>query len=82
MICSYILKCNDNTYYVGSTRNFDRRILEHEGGKSKYTKKKLPVELVFKKEFQSLKEARKFEDFIKKQRNRNFYNKLINGAFV
>ncbi|MBI4098375.1 MAG: GIY-YIG nuclease family protein [Candidatus Levybacteria bacterium] len=76
------MQCNDKTYYVGSTNNFDRRILEHESGQSKYTKKKLPVKVVFKKEFQNLKQARKFEYFIKRQRNKDFYSKLINGAFV
>lgn len=82
MICTYILECDDKTYYVGSTNDLDRRISEHEGGKSRYTKKKLPVRLVFKKEFEDIKKARKFENFIKRQRNRNLYNKLINGAFV
>ncbi len=25
----YILKCNDGSYYTGSTNNLERRILEH-----------------------------------------------------
>lgn len=82
MICTYILECSDKTYYVGSTNDFERRLLEHNGGLSKYTRKKLPLKLVFKREFTNLKEARKFEYFIKKQRNKKFYQKLIKGGFV
>lgn len=55
---------------------------EHDGGFSKYTRKKLPVKLIFKKEFSNITEARRFESFIKKQRNKTFYKKLIDGAFV
>ncbi len=82
MICAYILKCNDGTFYVGSTSNLERRLIEHKSKQNGYTKSRLPIQLVFKKEFRTLTEARKFEYFIKKQRNVKFYQKLINGAFV
>lgn len=82
MICAYILKCVDDTYYVGSTNNMDRRLHQHNAGQSKSTKSRLPVELAFTKEFRTLKEARGFEHFIKRQRNKSFYEKLIQGAFV
>ena len=82
MICAYILECSDGTYYVGSTNNLDRRLNDHEKGQSRYTKSRLPVKLVYNKEFDTLTKARKFEYFIKRQRNGEFYRKLINGAFV
>lgn len=82
IICAYILKCKDGTFYVGSTNNLIRRLNEHEMGQYRYTKSRLPIKLVYKKEFNSISEARKFEYFIKRQRNKNFYLKLINGAFV
>ena len=82
MICAYILKCADNTYYIGSTSDFERRLAEHRKGKNRSTRFKLPVKVVFKKKFLTLKEARKFEFFIKRQRNHNFYQKLIKGVFV
>ena len=28
----YILKCSDNSYYVGITSNLDRRVMEHNAG--------------------------------------------------
>ena len=82
MICAYILKCNNNTYYVGSTNNMKRRLTDHNTGQNRYTRTRLPTKLVFTKEFDNLTEARKYEYFIKRQRNRNFYSRLINGEFV
>jgi len=76
MICAYILECSDGTYYVGSTNNLDRRLNDHDKGQSRYTKSRLPVKLVYNKEFGTLAEARKFEYFIKRQRNGEFYRKL------
>lgn len=51
-------------------------------GQNSHTKSRLPIKLVYKKEFSNINEARKFEYFIKRQRNKKFYLKLINGAFV
>lgn len=82
MICTYILECSDGTYYVGSTNNLERRRRDHDTGQNKYTKARLPVKWVFVKEFSTLKKARKYEYFIKRQRNKEFYRKLIDAAFV
>lgn len=54
----YILQCADGSYYTGSTRNLLRRIREHETGEgSKYTKKRLPVKLVYVEEFNRIDHA-------------------------
>ena len=54
----YILKCSDNSYYVGSTINLTQRIEEHNNGiGANYTKKRLPVELVYFEECQSIETA-------------------------
>ncbi len=82
MICTYILECSDKTYYVGSTNNIERRLRDHSFGQCRYTKSRLPVKLVFTKKFSTLKEARNYEYFIKRQRNKEFYKKLIDGAIV
>ena len=82
IICSYILECRDGTYYVGSTNNWERRWHDHNTGQNRYTKFRLPVKLVYRKEFSDLKEARSYEYFIKRQRNKEFYKKLIDRAPV
>ena len=53
----YILRCNDDSLYTGWTNNLEKRIKAHSEGKgAKYTKARLPVELVYFEEF-SHKEA-------------------------
>jgi putative endonuclease len=48
----YILKCSDGTYYTGSTTDLERRLQQHEAGEgSKYTKQRLPIELIYSEEF-------------------------------
>jgi putative endonuclease len=54
----YILKCSDDSYYTGSTAYLEFRIAQHQNGEgSNYTKKRLPVELVFSEEFPRIDEA-------------------------
>ena len=44
----YILKCNDNSYYVGHTDDIEKRMNEHITGQSEsYVASRLPVKLVF-----------------------------------
>ena len=58
MASLYILRCANGTYYTGSTDNLDRRLVEHaEGLGSNYTRKHLPVELVYREDFDSIAEA-------------------------
>ncbi len=54
----YILECSDGTYYAGSTVDLERRLFEHEHGLgANYTRKRLPVRLVFCQEFPSIADA-------------------------
>lgn len=42
----YILRCCDNSYYVGSTNSIDLRFNQHQNGYGAiYTEKRLPVDL-------------------------------------
>ena len=63
----YILKCSDNSYYVGVSNDIDRRLWEHQSGLNVkcYTFKKRPVELVFCEYFQTASDAIEFEKQIK-----------------
>lgn len=62
----YILKCADNSLYTGWTNNLDKRIKAHSNGKgAKYTKARLPIELVYFEEYQDKREAMKREYAIK-----------------
>ena len=48
----YILLCKDSSYYTGSTKKLDVRFQQHQLAEgSNYTKKQLPVELVYYEEY-------------------------------
>lgn len=54
----YILRCANGSYYTGSTKNLDVRLKQHKAGlAANYTRKHLPVELVYYEEFQRIDEA-------------------------
>lgn len=75
----YILKCSDNTLYTGWTTDLEKRLKVHNTGKgAKYTRVRLPVEIVYFEEFEDKKDAMKREYAIK-QLSRNEKLKLIDG---
>ena len=54
----YILRCSDNSYYTGSTKNIVWRLEQHQAGLgAKYTAKRLPVELIYYEEYQNIQDA-------------------------
>ena len=66
MTYTYILHCADGTYYTGWTTDPDRRLKAHNSGKgSKYTRSRLPVELVHLEQFETKEEAMSREWHIK-----------------
>lgn len=63
----YLLKCSDNSLYCGITNDIDNRLTVHNSGKgAKYTKVRLPVELVYKEKADDRSSASKREYQIKK----------------
>jgi putative endonuclease len=63
----YILKCNDGTLYTGITNDLGKRVSSHNKGTgAKYTKTRLPVEVVYHEEASNRSEASKREHQIKK----------------
>jgi len=62
-----MVQCNDGTYYTGYTKNMENRIALHKSGKgAKYVRSKLPIELVYTKEYRYYKSALNEEKRIKK----------------
>lgn len=75
----YILKCKDGTLYTGYTNNLEKRIKTHNSGKgAKYTRCRLPVELVYSEAYETKSEAMKREYYIK-QMSRENKMKLISN---
>ena len=54
----YILECIDRTMYVGSTIDLERRLAQHQRGEgSAYTRRRLPVRLIYSMEFDRIEDA-------------------------
>lgn len=77
---TYIVKCSDKTFYTGWTNDLKKRIEMHNSGKgAKYTKARLPVELVYYEAFDTKEEAMSREWYIKRL-SRSEKQKLIEAA--
>jgi len=75
----YMLKCSDHSFYVGHTDNLAKRITEHQAGVVPcYTKKRLPVTLVWSQACASREDALAAEIKIKRWTHRK-KEALING---
>ena len=62
----YLLRLSDDSLYCGMTKDLDRRLREHrEGRGSKYVKGRLPLELVYYEERDSVSDAMSRESDIK-----------------
>ena len=63
----YILKCSDQSYYVGVTNDIDTRISQHTEGinPKAYTYRRRPVTLVFQEHFSDVNQAIAFEKQVK-----------------
>lgn len=65
----YLLRCADGTLYTGYTTDVTRRVAVHASGKgAKYTRARLPVELVAQWEYPTKGEALSAEYRIRKMR--------------
>jgi len=74
----YILESQkDGSYYIGFTSDLKQRLEYHNAGKSRYTSRKLPWKVVYTESFATRSQAVKRERFLKQQRNRSFYERLI-----
>lgn len=66
--CVYILRCSDNTLYIGSTADVEKRIHAHNHTKSgaKYTRARRPVVLEYAEKGMSYGLARTKEAELKR----------------
>ena len=76
----YILRCGDDTLYTGSTDDVPRRLAVHNSGKgAKYTRGRLPVEVVYSESCESYSAALKREYAIKQLTRREKLRLIAEG---
>ncbi len=69
-----------NKFYVGSSTDIDRRLTEHNSGKSKFTSRGIPWLLMYTEAFPTIIEAKKRELQIKKRKSRIYIQELISRS--
>lgn len=62
----YILKSlKDGNYYTGLTQNLEKRLDNHNSGRTQSTRNRKPFKLIYFEKHDNLKEARSREKFLK-----------------
>ena len=62
-----MLRCGDGSLYTGITLDLERRLAQHRAGRaSRYTRSRLPVELVWSREMETWSAALREEARIKR----------------
>ncbi len=78
----YILRCADQTFYIGTAKDVAARVAMHNAHKgAKYTRSRLPVRIVYQEGRMSLTKALRRE-FQLKQLTRAQKQALIRGKLV
>ena len=74
----YILQSQkDLSFYIGFTANLQQRLRKHNNARTGYSASKKPWNIVYFESFDNKSDALKRERFLKNQKNRNFYSRLI-----
>ena len=78
MFTVYILKSEkDFGYYIGYTEDLERRLSEHNGGKTRSLRHRLPMKVVYTEIYQTKKEAKAREVQIKSYKGGKAFQELI-----
>ena len=64
----YVLQNLEGKFYIGITDDVNRRIEDHNDGRSRWTKSRGPWALVWQSQNLSLGDARKLENLLKRQK--------------
>ena len=77
----YIIQSEkDESYYIGSTQDLDKRLVRHNQGRSKYTKSKIPWKLVYHEDYPDRSSAMKREQEIKRRKSRAYIEELVKSG--
>jgi len=77
----YVLKSQKSSHrYVGMTQALERRLEEHNSGKSKFTSGHIPWSLLYHESFGTSLEARQREKYFKSTAGRRFLDRLLKAT--
>lgn len=73
----YIIECRDRKFYIGFSQDLNKRLQAHQNGEVKFTKSRLPIELVHVSFFEDKMKAYDFERYLKTGSGVAFRNKRL-----
>lgn len=77
MYYTYVLiSLKNDKYYIGYTSNLEKRLLEHNSGRVRFTKRYAPWKLYYFEEFINIKDAMSREKQLKFWKSRVMIEKL------
>ncbi|MCK4917263.1 MAG: GIY-YIG nuclease family protein [Candidatus Omnitrophica bacterium] len=68
----------DDNIYIGITNNLNRRLREHNTGRTQSTKSRVPFEIVYYEEVKERENARNREKFLKSGCGRELIKNILN----
>ncbi len=75
---TYILRSiKDGLFYIGSTNDLKRRILEHQRGANISTAKRLPLELIFYEAYPTKEDAERREKYFKTSKGKTTLHQML-----
>lgn len=78
MVFVYVIQSLLNkAYYIGISKDVEKRLLEHNKGKTRSTKERKPFKLIHKEKFNNYKEARLREIELKSFKGGNSFKELL-----
>jgi putative endonuclease len=74
----YVLRSQtSDIMYVGMSKNLERRLAEHNAGKSRFTSGHIPWELIYVEEADTSLQARVREKYLKSSAGKRYLEKLL-----
>lgn len=78
----YILQSQkDHSLYIGYTTNLEKRVADHNNGKSQATKPFRPYKLIFYEAFLNMRDAKSREEYLKSGWGRRTVGKMLKNYF-
>jgi putative endonuclease len=78
----YLLQNNDGRWYIGSTKDLQKRILTHNSGKNKSTKHGIPWKVIYCEIGVNIKDARAREKYLKSGMGRRYLKNRLKFFFA
>jgi len=78
----YILQGENEKYYIGSTTDKKRRLLQHQTGHTWTTQRLKNFKMVFSQEYPTLQEARKIEMKLKRLKRKDYIDKIVRDGHI